>query len=104
MRFLHALGVLAVALAAARLESQATRVDKTEIADGIYQFTAPSDGYVKQLNSVAIVTDRDVLVFDTDTRPSTARAVLAELRRGTTNPVRSGIHSPRPPDHSSGNE
>src|SRR5579871_3791347 len=104
MRFLHALGVLAVALAAARLESQATRVDKTEIADGIYQFTAPSDGYVKQLNSVAVVTDRDVLVFDTDTRPSTARAVLAEIHKITSKPVRYVVNSHWHPDHWSGNE
>lgn len=101
MRFPFA---FAMVFAFGRLESQPTRVDKTEIADGIYQFTAPSDGYVTQLNSVAIVTDRDVLVFDTDTRPSTARAVLAEIRRITPKPVRYVVNSHWHPDHWSGNE
>src|SRR5581483_2095261 len=101
MRFLL---VVVLTLALSRLESQPTRVDKTQIADGIYQFTVPADGYVTQLNSVAIVTDRDVLVFDTDTRPSTARAVLAEIRRITNKPVRYVVNSHWHPDHWSGNE
>ena len=43
------------------------------IADGVYQFITAPDGYVPNGNSVAIVNDADVLVFDTFTRPSTAR-------------------------------
>src|SRR5215469_6659790 len=101
MRFLL---IVVLTLAFGRLESQPTHVDKTQIADGVYQFTVAADGYVTQLNSVAIVTDRDVLVFDTDTRPSTARAVLAEIRRITSKPVRYVVNSHWHPDHWSGNE
>lgn len=96
--------ILTLALAFSRLESQPTRIDKIEIADGIYQFTVAADGYVEQLNSIAVVTDHDVLVFDTDTRPSTARAVLAEIHRITPKPVRYVVNSHWHPDHWSGNE
>ena len=76
----------------------------TKLADGIYQFTVAADGYVEQLNSVAIVGDRDVLVFDTTTRPSTARRILAEIRKITPKPVRFVVNSHWHPDHWSGNE
>jgi glyoxylase-like metal-dependent hydrolase (beta-lactamase superfamily II) len=62
------------------------------------------DSYVRQLNSVAVVTDSDVLVFDTDTRPSSARLILAEIRKLTDKPVRYVVNSHWHPDHWSGNE
>jgi len=79
-------------------------IKRTEIAKDIYQFTVESDGYVEQLNSVAIVTDRDILVFDTDTRPSSARAILAQLREITSKPVRYVVNSHWHPDHWTGNQ
>jgi cyclase len=79
-------------------------IKRTEIAKDIYQFTVDSDGYVEQLNSVAIVTDRDILVFDTDTRPSSARAILAQLRQITSKPVRYVVNSHWHPDHWTGNQ
>jgi cyclase len=79
-------------------------VRMTEVADGVYQFMTMRDSYVRQLNSVAVVTDRDVLVFDTDTRPSTARAILARIRKITRKPVRYVVNSHGHPDHWSGNE
>lgn len=79
-------------------------INRTDVAKGIYQFTVDSDGYVEQLNSTAIVTDRDVLVFDTDTRPSTARAILAQIKQITSKPIRYIINSHWHPDHWSGNE
>ena len=79
-------------------------VRHTVLADGVHQFTTLRDSYVRQLNSVAIVNERDVLVFDTDTRPSTARIVLAEIRTLTDRPVRWVVNSHWHPDHWSGNE
>ena len=79
-------------------------IKKTRIADGIYQFTTAADGYVEQLNSLVIVGPRDVTVFDTGTRPSDARIVLAEIRKLTDRPVRTVINSHWHPDHWSGNE
>ena len=79
-------------------------VQKVQIADDIYQFSTAPDGYVPNGNSVVIVNDKDVLVFDTFTRPSTARTVLAEIRKITDKPVRYVVNSHHHPDHWSGNE
>jgi cyclase len=79
-------------------------VEKVQIAEGIYQFITAPDGYVPNGNSVVIVNDSDVLVFDTFTRPSTARTVLAEIRKITDKPVRYVVNSHHHPDHWSGNE
>jgi len=79
-------------------------IKRTELAPGIYQFTVAIDGYVEQLNSIAVVNDSDVLVFDTTTRPSTARTILAELRKITAKPVRYVVNSHWHPDHWSGNQ
>jgi cyclase len=79
-------------------------VQKVQIADGIYQFITAPDGYVPNGNSVVIVNENDVLVFDTFTRPSTARIVLAEIRKITDKPVRYVVNSHWHPDHWSGNE
>ncbi|MBZ5555466.1 MAG: MBL fold metallo-hydrolase [Acidobacteriia bacterium] len=79
-------------------------VQKVQIADGIYQFITAPDGYVPNGNSVVIVNENDVLVFDTFSRPSTARQVLAEIRKITNKPVRYLVNSHWHPDHWSGNE
>jgi glyoxylase-like metal-dependent hydrolase (beta-lactamase superfamily II) len=79
-------------------------VQKVQIADGIYQFITAPDGYVPNGNSVVIVNENDVLVFDTFTRPSTARTVLAEIRKITDKPVGYIVNSHWHPDHWSGNE
>jgi len=79
-------------------------IEKVEIAPGIYQFMTLRDAYVRQLNSVAIVNDDDVLVFDTDTRPSSAQLILDEIRKITNKPVRYLVNSHWHPDHWSGNE
>ena len=79
-------------------------VQKVQIADGIYQFITAPDGYVPNGNSVVIVNENDVLVFDTFARPSTARTVLAEIRKITDKPVRYVVNSHHHPDHWSGNE
>lgn len=79
-------------------------VQTVPIADGVYQFITAPDGYVPNGNSVAVVNEKDVLVFDTFTRPSTARTVVAEIRRITDKPVRYVVNSHWHPDHWSGNE
>jgi cyclase len=79
-------------------------VQKVQIADGIYQFITAPDGYVPNGNSVVIVNENDVLVFDTFARPSSARTVLAEIRKITDKPVRYVVNSHHHPDHWSGNE
>jgi glyoxylase-like metal-dependent hydrolase (beta-lactamase superfamily II) len=87
-----------------RMSGSGQDIRKVEIADGIYQFMTMRDSYVRQLNSVVIVNDNDVMVFDTNTRPSSARLILAEIRKITDKPVRYVVNSHWHPDHWSGNE
>ena len=70
----------------------------------MYQFTTIRDSYVRYLNSVVVVNADDVLVFDTNTRPSSARIILAEIRKITNKPVRYVVNSHWHPDHWSGNQ
>src|SRR5438270_11294560 len=75
------------------MSSAGRDIRKIVIADGIYQFMTMRDAYVRQLNSVVIVNDKDVLVFDTNTRPSSARIIVAEIRKLTEKPVRYVVNS-----------
>lgn len=96
------IGMLGLALVA--VAQTPIAVQKIQIAEGIYQFATAPDGYVPNGNSIVIVNERDVVVFDTHTRPSTARTVLAEIRKITDKPVRYVVNSHHHPDHWSGNE
>jgi glyoxylase-like metal-dependent hydrolase (beta-lactamase superfamily II) len=53
---------------------------------------------------VAVINDDDVVVFDSCTRPVTAKAVIAEIRKLTPKPVRILINSHWHQDHWSGND
>src|SRR5262245_22433054 len=78
---------------------------KEDLGDGIYVFRAPSDlEYWTATNSVVVVNDEDVTVFDSCTRAVTARAVIAEIRKLTPKPVRILINSHWHQDHWSGND
>lgn len=106
----YAFVLLAMSTQAAAAQTELTLVRgdardirMTEVAEGVYQFTTVRDSYVRLLNSVAVVTDRDVLVFDTGTRPTAARAILARIRKLTDKPVRFVVNSHGHPDHWSGN-
>jgi cyclase len=88
----------------ARMSGAGKDIRKFAVADGIFQFMTMRDSYVRQLNSVVIVNQNDVLVFDTNTRPSSARLILAEIRKITDKPVRYVVNSHWHRDHWSGNE
>lgn len=78
--------------------------ERIELAPGVYQFLSPDLAGNVQGNSIAIETDRDVLIFDTSLLPATAGAVLAKLRELTSKPVRYIVNSHWHPDHTGGNE
>ena len=86
------------------MSSSGRDIKKIEIASGIYQFMTMRDAYVRQTDSVVIVNEKDVLVFDTNTRPSSAQLILTEIRKITDKPVRYLVNSHWHPDHWSGNE
>ena len=78
---------------------------KTQVAEGVYLFqTAPYGDVGLDGNSVAIVGDTGVLVFDTNGTPAAAAAVLAEIRRLTDKPVRYVVNSHWHWDHWYGTE
>jgi cyclase len=54
-------------------------------------------------NTVVVVNDSDVVVFDTNARASTSRLVIAEIRRITSKPVRTLVNSHWHMDHWLGN-
>ena len=75
-----------------------------ELAPGIVQFISPDLAGNVDGNSIAIFTDKDVVVFDATILPASADALLAELRRLTPKPVRYLVNSHWHPDHSGGND
>src|SRR3954468_6911574 len=81
-----------------------TSLTKEQLGDGVYLFRAPSALDLWTATNVVIVNDQDVTVFDSNTRPRTARMVIAEIRKITPKPVRTLITSHWHQDHWSGND
>lgn len=78
---------------------------RTEIAPGVHLFrTAPYGEVGLDGNSIVIISDAGVLVFDTNGTPSAAAAVLAEIRKLTPQPVRYVVNSHWHWDHWYGTE
>ena len=77
---------------------------RVELAPGIFQFISPDLAGNVVGNSIAILTDRDVVLFDATLLPATAAAVMQELRQLTAKPVRYLVNSHWHPDHAGGNE
>jgi cyclase len=75
-----------------------------ELAPGIIQFISPDLAGNVDGNSIAIVTDRDIVLFDATILPASADAVLNELRQLTPKPVRYLVNSHWHPDHAGGND
>jgi len=66
----------------------------TEVAPGVHLFqTQPYGDVGLDGNSVAIIGDDGVLVFDANGTPAAARAVLASIRKLTKQPVRYLVYS-----------
>ena len=95
---------LLLAVLAAAPVARAVPLEHVEVAPGVHVFTTAPDGYVQNGNSVVIVDADGVLVFDTFTRPSTAKSLVAEIRKLTKAPVRTIVNSHWHPDHWFGNQ
>jgi cyclase len=76
-----------------------------KVAEGIYVFLTPPYGDVGlDGNSVVILSNDGVLVFDTNGTPAAAEAVLGEIRKLTDKPVRYVVNSHWHWDHWYGTE
>lgn len=74
------------------------------VADGVYAFITPEERSGFQSgNSIAIIGDDGVLVFDTGNIPSSTRRQIAKIRKLTNKPVRYVVNSHWHPDHNLGN-
>jgi glyoxylase-like metal-dependent hydrolase (beta-lactamase superfamily II) len=77
--------------------------DPVELASGIFQFATPDIAGNVVGNSIAVVMDKDVLVFDATLLPETATVEIQALSRLTPKPVHYLVNSHWHPDHSGGN-
>ena len=81
------------------------KVTGQKVAEGVYLFTTtPYADVGLSGNSVAILSDEGVLVFDSNATPETAATVLAEIRKLTDKPVRYLVNSHWHWDHWGGNQ
>jgi cyclase len=97
--------LLGSAIAQAQRPMPSVLTYRTEkVAEGIYAFITPEERSGFQAgNSVAIVGDDCVLVFDTGNIPSATRRQIAEIKKLTDKPVRYVVNSHWHPDHNLGN-
>jgi len=66
---------------------------RTEVAPGVYLYQTAPYGVGLDGNSIVVIGDDAVLVFDTNGTPAAAEAVLADIRRLTPRPVRYIVNS-----------
>lgn len=75
-----------------------------KVATGIYAFITPEERTGLQSgNSIAVIGDSAVLVFDVGAIPASTRKMIATLRTLTTRPVRYVVNSHWHPDHTLAN-
>src|SRR5207247_7844777 len=74
-----------------------------KVADGVYAAVAAA-AYKVNSNAAVIVTDDGVVVVDSHSKPSAARAVYTEIQGVTNKPVRKIINTHFHWDHWQGNE
>src|SRR5438270_1358387 len=81
------------------------KVTGRKVAEGVYLFTTtPYADVGLSGNSVAILSDDGVLVFDSSATPETAATVLTEIRKLSDKPVRYLVNSHWHWDHWGGNQ
>ena len=98
------IGASALVVSDGGLARQVAATSFQQIAPNVYvrQRTEPS-GLAVYANNVFIVRESDVIVVDTDMRPSVTRSVIAELKRLTAKPVSHVINTHWHDDHFVGN-
>ena len=94
---------LVVAFVAVRGEAAAQDLfDLQKVADGVYAAVAKPRTPIN-CNAAVVVYDEGVLVVDTHSRPSSARALIQQVKAVTDKPVRYAVNSHFHWDHAQGN-
>lgn len=97
--------LFAAVLASPCFAEEYGKVTSRRVAEGVVLFTTSPYGDVGFCgNSIAILSEDGVLVFDTTGTPETAATILGEIRKLTDKPVRFVVNSHWHWDHWSGNE
>src|SRR5260221_8723785 len=76
--------------------------DLQRVADGVYAALAKPRTPIN-CNAAVVVYDEGVLVVDTHSRPSSAAALMAQIRSVTDKPVRYAVNTHFHWDHAQGN-
>ncbi len=76
--------------------------DLRKVADGVYAAVAQPRTPIN-CNAAVVVYDEGVLVVDTHSRPSSARALIRQIKDVTDKPVRYAVNSHFHWDHAQGN-
>ena len=74
-----------------------------KVKDGIYAAIAKPQ-YKLNCNAAVIINEDDVLIVDSHSKPSAARALLKQIRKITQNPVRHVVNTHFHYDHARGNQ
>lgn len=97
------LAVFIAALLCGRGASGQELFDVKPVADGVYAAIA-KPAYKVNCNAVIILLGDSVLVVDTHSKPSAARALVAQIKKLTDKPVRYVVNTHFHWDHYQGNE
>jgi glyoxylase-like metal-dependent hydrolase (beta-lactamase superfamily II) len=94
--------LLALSWSAAATAAEAPLFDLLPLADGVYAALARPRSPIN-CNALVVVYDDGVLVVDTHSRPSSARALIEQIRTLTDKPVRYAVNTHFHWDHAQGN-
>jgi len=94
--------LLVLALLAARPSAAEDLFDLRKLADGLYAALARPHTPIN-CNAVVVIYDEGVLVVDTHSRPSSAKALIDQIRTITDKPVRYAVNTHFHWDHAQGN-
>jgi len=75
-----------------------------QVTPSVYLAIANPSGWGANSNAAVVILDDGVLVVDSHSRPSTARALVKQIRRITDKPVRYVVDSHFHYDHAQGNQ
>ena len=102
MRVREALAGAALCAAIAVPAGAQQLFDLQKVADGVYAALATPRSPIN-CNAAVVVLDDAVLVVDTHSRPSSAKALIAQIRTITDKPVRFAVNTHFHWDHAQGN-